>query len=232
MIPSTMYANNVLPVPWTITRHTYDERARRRPYVMPRRNLPTVKQDKLVGTAMDGFVSLLGTAQSVLTVTRELLRSISYVPRDAASTPGAISETAAVVIEQAKRLVQSYNDIHARLSDANDYMRPSIRQTLSDLKLLSAFAFIGISQSAEGRLRLDEERLQVRMNGHDANKALVGMAVLATTIHRVFKRITETPLICLLNMQVPELQPCTAYRSSKQAYLLLPMKGLLLNRKA
>jgi hypothetical protein len=98
----------------------------------------------------------------------------------------------------------------------------------------SARDWIGISLSIDGRLLLNDTMLQHSISAYDEpiNKAFIGIASFASRIGKACESVVALPPISFLNVKIHELQPCEVYRSTQQSYLMLPLTGLLFNRKA
>ncbi|MFD0672150.1 hypothetical protein [Cohnella sp. GCM10027633] len=236
MVPSTMYANAILPVPWTVAQREYIQRPRRQLPAKPNRlPVPKLPQDREAAFAAKRIESLLTAARTAVGEAGRLLADIRFASRPFGATASQlssiVSEMSADIVANTRLLVDAYNDLQLRFEAAGEALLPKLRQTFDRLMDVSIYDWLGIRPAEDGSLAVNESLLRDCLQAHDEpiNISFVTLAGFATQIGKAGERLLDEPSIRLLHTQTNELQSCTAYRATKQTYLLLPLKGLLVN---
>lgn len=236
MVPSTMYANAILPVPWTVAQRVYEQRPRRELIEKPpRKPYPKLPQDREAASAAESIGGLLTVASKLSEDAKRLLDDLRSVSRTIEATAeqmrSTIDELTTDIIEHTRILVAASNELTLRFEAASDALSPQLLYTISRLMDASAYGWLGIRLAGEGGLRLDERHLRNRLQASNEpiNSSYLSLAAFATQLSKAAERMLDTPTIRLLRTQTDKLHVCSAYGQKKQMILLLPLTGLLLN---
>ncbi|MFD0696053.1 hypothetical protein ACFQZT_18440 [Paenibacillus sp. GCM10027628] len=129
--------------------------------------------------------------------------------------------------------VDAYNAFQDQLRDSPDYLKRSILNGQVQAAQPHALEGSGISELADGRLevQMDELKKQVTQRNDLANKSLGSIANFAESLSGQLERLEQLPTEALFQMNRSPLKPYGQYRSKLQAYLPVPMSGLLLDRR-
>lgn len=139
-------------------------------------------------------------------------------------------------VGQVKRLLSSFNAMHARGEDAAGYLHPAINRNLDSIVRSSDYGDIGIRRNADGTLKLDEQRLRDSLSSdyERTSRAIGGSNGLADRLSKTASRYEQMPASGMLNAKAQELQQFARYQASlyqQPATYLSPFgqSGLLLN---
>lgn len=236
MIPSTAYANRVLPVPWTLAQQPYDAYFRKPPALKPQPVAQTAQlpQDRGARLAARRIQSLLSAAGEARGDAERLLDSVRALSRPLRKDADAVAELLDELMSRIERLSASYNELQTRLAKSQDELRAQALRALGRSLDGSALAEIaGLQATDDGRLSFDRAAFvrSLAANELPINGAFLAIAAFASRIRNVCARWTELPPIEWLNAQSPELHACAAYGRSAEVYANMPLRGLLLKQQ-
>lgn len=236
MIPSTAYANHVMPVPWTLARHPYDAYFRRPPAPQPQPASPPAQlpQERSARLAAKRIESLLRAAGTSREDAERLLDAVRSLSRPLRKDADAVAELLDDLMSRIESLAASYNVLQTRLGKSQDELQEQAVRALGRSLDFAALEEIGgLQVSEDGGLTFNRTTFlrALAANELPINGAFLALAAFASRIRNVCARWTELPPIEWLNAQSPELHACAAYRRSAEVYANMPLRGLLLKQQ-
>jgi flagellar capping protein FliD len=136
------------------------------------------------------------------------------------------------IVQPIKKLIDEYNEFQQKLSNSPDFLNRSMIQGLGRAASPLDLNELGISEDSQGALLLDESKLkkQVIEQYERISKSLGSVNGLASGLAHSFATMEELPAQALFQLDASALKSYGQYKSQLQAYLPVPMNGLLLDR--
>ncbi|WP_372630367.1 flagellar filament capping protein FliD [Cohnella sp.] len=131
-------------------------------------------------------------------------------------------------LEQANKLVDTYNETIGRLKDAAGYLNPLIRKSFEETASETAYGTVGIRRNGDGTLRVDEKAFQASLSA-DPERSARTVGGIARALEKEASRFRDVPASALLNKPMMALQQFAAYQATMESYLQIPTTGLLVN---
>ncbi|MDR6881713.1 hypothetical protein [Bacillus sp. 3255] len=127
--------------------------------------------------------------------------------------------------------VDTYNELQAALQDSPDYLNRSLLAGLAQAAKPYSLQNIGIEHRDDGSLELHEDELQDQISNPPAalRRSMGSLTSFAASLANALGQLQQLPSEALFQMNGSPLQPYGQYRSKLQAYLPVPMSGLLLD---
>ncbi|WNR45524.1 hypothetical protein [Paenibacillus roseipurpureus] len=137
------------------------------------------------------------------------------------------------ITETIQQFVDTYNNFQDQLGDAPDYISHGLLQGLEGVAKPFSLQALGITKQENGKLSLQADVLagQVSQPASEVATSLNNLASLAGTMMNTISRLQQLPSASLFQLAESPLKPYGQYRSQLQAYLPIPMRGLLLDAK-
>lgn len=236
MIPSTEYANRVMPVPWTLAQHPYDAYFRRPPAPKPQPASPPAQlpQERSARLAARRIERLLRAAGEAREDAERLLDAVRALSRPLRKDADAVAELLDDLMSRIERLAASYNELQTRLGiSQHELQEQPLRALGHSLDMWALEGIGGLRHSEDGRLSFDRTAFlrALAANELPINGTFLALAAFASRIRNVCARWIEMPPIEWLNAQSPELHACAAYGRSAEVYANMPLRGLLLKQQ-
>ncbi|MCD1259921.1 flagellar filament capping protein FliD [Paenibacillus athensensis] len=136
------------------------------------------------------------------------------------------------MLKPLKQLVDSYNRFRRELEQAPDMLNRSLLQSLERAARPSTLSQLGVTELEDGSLELDEAAFKQQVADHYGNvrQSLGGVSGLAASLNASFGKLAHQPAEALLRFDGSPLQTYSQYRAKLQAYLPVPLSGLLLDQ--
>ncbi|MGO4268905.1 hypothetical protein AB4Z22_03505 [Paenibacillus sp. TAF58] len=199
----------------------------RRPLDMPFAELAYKQHAQSAAKGVAEFVqSAQNVKQSAQALLESRLPSIAYKAAPLASE--ADSES---IIEPIRQFVHTYNEFQDSLRDSPEYLNRSLLMGLEQAAKPYSLKEIGITKLDDGSLKLQEDELQDQIKNHSGStlKSLGSITNFAASLSNSIGQLQQLPSESLFQMSRSQLKPYGQYRSQLQAYLPVPMSGLLLD---
>lgn len=147
------------------------------------------------------------------------------------STPLSSEANSESIIKPIREFINTYNDFQNGLRDSPEYLNRSLLIELEQAAKPYSLNEIGITKLDNGGLQLQEEVLQDQIKNHFSStlKSLCSITNFAATLSNSISHLQQLPSESLFQMSRSQLKPYGQYRSQLQAYLPVPMSGLLLD---
>lgn len=135
------------------------------------------------------------------------------------------------ILEHIREFVDTYNELQTSLRESPAYMNRSLLGGLEQVAKPYSLKEIGINKLGNGNLELQEDKLQDQVNSLSGSfrKSLGNLTSFAATLANSLGQLQQVPTEALFQMSQSDLKPYGQYRSKLQAYLPVPMRGLLLD---
>ncbi|NEW09828.1 hypothetical protein GK047_28315 [Paenibacillus sp. SYP-B3998] len=187
---------------------------------------------QLAESTAKGLAGFLHAAQNVKQTAQTLAgSSFSITQRqDASLSENADSEAATQPIQE---FVDAYNTFQKDLRETPEYLNRSLLRGLEQAAKPYALNELGISELADGTLELQkaELRKQIKERSDQAQISLGNIKSFAASFSTGLGQLDQFPSEALFQMASSSLKPYGQYRSKLQAYLPVPMSGLLLDQR-
>ncbi|SDW48906.1 flagellar filament capping protein FliD [Paenibacillus sp. CF384] len=135
------------------------------------------------------------------------------------------------VAKQLSGIVDEINTLQSIYEDASGYLNPMLRNRIEDAVQSSGADVIGLSRNGDGRLKLDQEKLETAMQAKpdEVKRLLSGRSSLTSRLKEALDRFTGLPTEALISSKAGGFQSFTLYGASSKSYLQLPLGGLYVN---
>lgn len=199
----------------------------RRPLDMPFEELAYKQFAQSAAKDVAGFVQ---NAQSVKRSAQTLVESRLHAIAQP-TTPLSKEASSESIIEPLRQFVDTYNEFQDNLRESPEYLNRSLLLGLEQAAKPYSLKQIGISKLDDGSLEIHEEELQDQIKNHfgTTQKSLDSITSFAASLANAIGQLQQLPSASLFQMSRSELKPYGQYRSQLQAYLPVPMNGLLLD---
>ncbi|TXK75130.1 hypothetical protein [Paenibacillus sp. N3.4] len=201
----------------------------RKPLDLPYDGLPYKQFAKSAAKGVADFVQSAQTVkQSAQSLAGSRLASLPY-PTTLISAE-TDSET---IIDPIREFVHTYNDFQDNLRGSPEYLNRSLLIGLEQAAKPYSLKELGISKLDDGNLELQESVLQAQVinNFPSVQKSLGSMRSFAASLASTIGQLQQLPSSALFQLSQSALKPFGQYRAPLQAYLPVPMSGLLLDRQ-
>ena len=144
-----------------------------------------------------------------------------------------LNESQSDITQNLQTFIQTYNELQDQLGDSPDYVSQALLQSLEGAAKPSTLHDLGITTSDDGKLTLQPEALEKQLippNGL-LGKSLLSLTNFASSLVNHIDRLHELPSVSLFQLSTSPLKPYGQYQSRLEAYLPVPMRGLLLDAK-
>ncbi|WP_261304517.1 hypothetical protein [Paenibacillus andongensis] len=199
----------------------------RRPLDMPFAELAYKQHAQSAAKDVAEFVqSAQNVKQSAQSLVESRLPAIAF--KAAPLSSEADSES---IIEPIRQFVHTYNEFQDSLRDSPEYLNRSLLIGLEQAAKPYSLKEIGITKLDDGSLELQEDELQDQIKNHSSSalKSLGSITNFAASLSNSIGQLQQLPSESLFQMSRSQLKPYGQYRSQLQAYLPVPMSGLLLD---
>ncbi|OPH56153.1 hypothetical protein BC351_28700 [Paenibacillus ferrarius] len=194
---------------------------------MPYEGLPYKQFAQKAAQDVAGFIQ---SAQVVKQSAQSLVNT--RLPALSAFTASYLEETdSKAVKEPIRQFVDTYNAFQHSLSNSPEYLNRSLLNGLEQAAKPYSLQELGITQLDDGTLELNEEELdqQIHHSTGSLRKSLGSITGFATSLANSLGQLQELPAESLFQLSSSQLKPYGQYRAKLQAYLPVPMSGLLLD---
>ncbi|MDU0202951.1 MULTISPECIES: hypothetical protein [Paenibacillus] len=183
---------------------------------LPYEGSPYQKIAKAAAQNVAGFVQ---TAQNAKLTAQSLVQA----------RPG--DNNRETILEPIREFVDTYNELQTSLRESPAYMNRSLLAGLEQAAKPYSLKEIGIDKLDDGSLEFQEQELQGQVNSLSSSfrKSLDSLTSFASTLANNLGQLQQVPSEALFQMSHSDLKPYGQYRSKLQAYLPVPMRGLLLD---
>jgi hypothetical protein len=194
---------------------------------MPFEGLAYKQFAKSAAKGMAGFVQ---SAQSVKQFAQALVDSRFPAISNGVTPPLTEADTETIT-QPIRQFVDTYNEFQNSLRDSPEYLNRSLLLGLEQAAKPYSLKEIGITKLDDGSLELQESELQDQIKNHfgSLRKSLSSMTNFAASLANMLGQLEQLPSESLFQMSRSQLKPYSQYRSQLQAYLPVPMSGLLLD---
>jgi len=136
------------------------------------------------------------------------------------------------MLKPLRQLVDSYNRFRRGLEESPSSLNRSALQSLERAARPATLNQLGVTEDDDGSLALDEAAFKEQVADHygDVRQSLSGVGGLAAGLSAGFARLEQRPAESLLRFDGSPLQAYGQYRAKLQAYLPVPLSGLLLDQ--
>ncbi|NOU99607.1 hypothetical protein [Paenibacillus planticolens] len=174
---------------------------------------------KFAKSAAQGVAGFVQTAQSAKASAQSLVMAR---PAD---------NNRETILEPIREFVDTYNQLQTSLQESPSYMNRSLLTGLEQAAKPYSLKEIGIVKLDDGRLELHEDELQGQLSSLSGSfrKSLDSLTGFAASLAATLGEIQQLPSEALFQMSSSDLKPYGQYRSKLQAYLPVPMSGMLLD---
>ncbi|NRF95440.1 hypothetical protein HQN89_31710 [Paenibacillus frigoriresistens] len=181
-------------------------------------------------SAAKGVAEFVQSAQNVKQSAQSLVES-RLASNPYRATPLSSEADSESFIEPIRNFVNTYNEFQDSLRDSPEYINRSLLLGLEQAAKPNSLEEIGITKLDNGSLQLQENVLQDQIKNHLSStlKSLGSMTNFAATLSNSIGQLQQLPSESLFQMSRSQLKPYGQYRSQLQAYLPVPMSGLLLD---
>ncbi|KRF09588.1 hypothetical protein ASG89_15315 [Paenibacillus sp. Soil766] len=137
------------------------------------------------------------------------------------------------ITQNLQTFVHTYNELQDQLGDAPDYVSHALLQGLEGAAKPSTLHDLGITKSDTGKLTLQPEVLEKQLNQPSGinRTSLFDLANFASSLVGSIDRLQQLPSVSLFQLSSSPLKPYGQYQSQLEAYLPVPMRGILLDAK-
>lgn len=180
-------------------------------------------------SAAKGVAEFIQSAQNVKQSAQSLVET--RLPAMANSAESLSSEDSESITQTIRQFVDTYNEFQISLRDSPEYLNRSLFIGLEQAAKPYSLQEIGITKLDDGNLELKEDDLQDQIKNHfgSIGKSLGSITNFAATLTNTIGQLQQLPSESLFQMSRSQLKPYGQYRSQLQAYLPVPMSGLLLD---
>ncbi|SDO81967.1 hypothetical protein SAMN04487897_12357 [Paenibacillus sp. yr247] len=177
--------------------------------------------------SMAGFIqSAQSVKQSALALMESRLPAIS-----SPTTPLSAEADSESITQPIRQFIDTYNEFQTSLRDSPEYLNRSLLLGIEHAAKPYSLKELGITTLDNGSLELQEDTLQDQLKNHfdSLRKSLGTITSFAASLANTLGHLQQLPSDSLFQMSRSQLKPYGQYRSQLQAYLPVPMNGLLLD---
>ncbi|MNI06999.1 flagellar capping protein [compost metagenome] len=137
------------------------------------------------------------------------------------------------ILQPIEQLISDYNQFQFRFQDTPDYLNRSLVQGLEHAAKPFELEELHIKEQSDGTLYLQANELkqQITNNYSELKSSLSRINQLASGLADNFRELEDSPALSLFQLNNSSLQRYSHYESQLQAYLPVPMTGILLDNK-
>jgi uncharacterized protein YukE len=175
-------------------------------------------------TAAKDVAGLVQSTQTVKQSAQTLINTTAFTR--AKESQGDISQNL-------QTFIHTYNELQDQLGDSPDYVSHALLQGLEGAAKPGTLHDLGITKSDNGKLVLQPEVLEKQLNQPSGilRKSLFDLTNFASSLVSNIDRLQQLPSVSLFQLSTSPLKPYGQYQSKFEAYLPVPMRGILLDAK-
>ncbi|GGA06967.1 hypothetical protein GCM10008018_61000 [Paenibacillus marchantiophytorum] len=194
---------------------------------MPFEGLPYKQFAQKAAKGVAGFVQ---SAQ----VVKQSAQSLMNARLSAAAFPATSNLADAdseAILEPIRQFVDTYNEFQNSLKSSPEYLNRSLLNGFEQAAKPYSLQEIGITKLDDGTLQLAEDELhnQLISPSGSLRRSLGSMTSFAASLANSLGQLQQLPSESLFQLSSSPLKPYGQYRAQLQAYLPVPMSGLLLD---
>ncbi|CAH1209926.1 hypothetical protein PAECIP111891_03443 [Paenibacillus allorhizoplanae] len=174
--------------------------------------------------AAKDVAGLVQSTETVKQSAQTLVNTTAYAPT---------KELQADITQNLQTFIHTYNELQDQLGDSPDYVSHALLQSLERAAKSGTLHDLGITKSDNGKLMLQPEVLEKQLNqpGGIHPKSLLDLTNFASSLVSRIDRLQQLPSVSLFQLSASPLKPFGQYQSQLEAYLPVPMRGILLDAK-
>ncbi|CAN7597280.1 hypothetical protein [Paenibacillus sp. LjRoot56] len=175
-------------------------------------------------TAAKDVAGLVQSTQTVKQSAQTLVNTTAFT---------RTKESQADITQNLQTFIHTYNELQDQLGDSPDYVSHALLQGLEGAAKPNTLHDLGITKSDNGKLSLQPEVLEKQLNQPSGihRKSLLDLTNFASSLVSRIDRLQQLPSVSLFQLSTSPLKPYGQYQSQLEAYLPVPMRGLLLDAK-
>lgn len=175
-------------------------------------------------TAAKDVAGIVQSANNVKQSAQTLVKTTAFTPP---------IESQSDITENLQAFIQTYNELQDQLGDSPDYVSHALLQNLEGAAKPSTLRDLGITTSDNGKLTLQPEALAKQPNQPSGilGKSLLDLTNFASSLVSRIDLLQQQPSVSLFQLSSSPLKPYGQYQSRLEAYLPVPMRGILLDTK-
>ncbi|MGG1519252.1 hypothetical protein ABE504_27895 [Paenibacillus oryzisoli] len=177
-------------------------------------------------------------AQTAAKSVSNVLASAQNVQQSAATLVRAGDErqpeTNRDIQETVHHFIDSYNDLQDELGQAGGEVSHALLRGLERAAQPYLLGDIGITEQEDGKLTLEPELLEAGRDAAlraDAGSAISRVTSFAASMAKRLDQLQQMPAAALLQLSASPLKPYGQYRAKLDAYLPVPLRGMLLDAR-